>query len=63
MLRRSSTLDRIANDFAEAVASADFARAEGWAAAAFLRADRVIQQRPAHARRRGRWVGFGRRVG
>jgi uncharacterized protein YbjT (DUF2867 family) len=53
---RPSTLDRIADAFAEAIARGDFAAAEGWVVAARYVADREALRAPA-ARRIGRKRG------
>lgn len=50
---RQSTLDRIAEAFAQAVARGDFAAAEGWLVAARHAAEREADRSPALARARG----------
>jgi hypothetical protein len=49
---RTSTLDLLAREYAEAVADGDFERAEGWLATAAFVADREVDRTLSQRRRR-----------
>ena len=53
MKLRTSTLDRIADAFAQAVSRGDFAAAEGWIVAARYVADREADRSPRRRTRLG----------